>query len=137
MGMCKGCGEVFGSKYLYDGYCKTCESKGLNVAAKVEQKPKKKKEKTIRGDVICEDCGTIGTARNKVAGAFWVELLLYILGIIFAAPTFFISLLVPLGYSIHRRTGSTKVCKECGGKVVSIYTPRGEKLLKEMGFVEA
>lgn len=91
----------------------------------------------IRGDVICEDCGTIGTSTTKVAGAFWVELLLYIIGIALAAPTFLISLLVPIGYSVHRRTGATKVCRECGGKVVSIYTPRGEKLLKEMGFVEA
>lgn len=91
----------------------------------------------IRGDVICEDCGTIGTARTKVAGAFWVELLLYIIGFALAIPTFLISLLVPLGYSIHRRTGSSKVCKQCGGKVVSIHTPRGEKLIKEMGFVEA
>ncbi len=91
----------------------------------------------VRGDVICEDCGTIGMGRTKVAGAFWVELLLYIVGIALAVPTFFISLLVPFGYSVHRRTGASKVCKKCGGKVVSIYSPRGEKLIKEMGFVEA
>jgi len=105
---------------------------------KVIQKEAKKTTKgKIQGDVICEDCGTIGTGATKVAGTFWVELLLYIIGIMLAAPTLLISLLVPLGYSIHRRTASTKVCKKCGGKVISIYAPRGEKLLKEMGFVEA
>jgi hypothetical protein len=90
----------------------------------------------IRGNVICEDCGTIGTGKTKVAGAFWAELLLYIVGFIFAAPTIFISLLVPIGYSIHRRINATKVCRECGGKVIGINTPRGEKLLEQMGFEE-
>lgn len=95
------------------------------------------KQKIIRGDVICEDCGTIGFAKTKIAGTFWVEILLYIVGIALAVPTFLISLLVPLGYSVHRRTGSTKVCKKCGGKVVNVNTPRGQMLVKQMGFEEA
>jgi uncharacterized membrane protein len=90
----------------------------------------------IRGNVICEDCGTIGTSKTKFAGSFWVEFLLYIIGFIFAFPTLFISLVVPIGYSIYRLINYKKVCRECGGKVIGINTPRGQKLLEQMGFEE-
>lgn len=91
----------------------------------------------IRGDIICEDCGTIGFATTKVAGVFWVEMLLYIFGIIFAIITLGFSLIVPIGYSISRRTRAVSVCKKCGGKVVKVDTPRGKKLINDMGFMEA
>lgn len=92
--------------------------------------------KKIRGDVICVDCGTIGLSKTELSGSFWAELLLYIVGFGLAPATLFISVFVPIGYSFHRRSSATKVCKECGGKVVGVATPRGEKLLREFGFVE-
>lgn len=89
-----------------------------------------------RANMICEDCGYIGTAKTQISGSIWIELLLYTIAIIVAVPTFFVSLLIPFVYSIHRRTVPMKVCRKCGGKVISIYEPKGEKLLKKMAFEE-
>jgi len=89
-----------------------------------------------RGNMICEDCGYIGTAKTQISGSLWMEILLYIIALMVAVPTVFISFLVPFIYSIHRRTVSEKVCCKCGGDIVNIHTPKGEEVLKEMAFEE-
>jgi len=85
---------------------------------------------------ICEDCGHVGKPTKRLEGAFWVEALLWIIGVALIALTAGISLLIPIGYSIRRYTAATRVCYKCGGKMISITTPRGKKLLKEMGVEE-
>jgi hypothetical protein len=88
----------------------------------------------LQGNVICNDCSKVDIPNTKLSGTLRVELLLYCIGIIFAKVTFFTSLLIPIGYSIYRRSRVTKVCKECEGNVVSIHTTRSKKLFREMGF---
>ena len=82
---------------------------------------------------ICKDCGTIGYPQKVLSGAFWVEVLLYIVGFALIPPTFLLSLLIPIAYTVRRHTAATRVCFNCGGKMVSITTPIGEKLIEEMG----
>ena len=78
----------------------------------------------IKGNMLCEECGHIGRAKITFSGSVWIELLLYVAAIIVAVPTFFISLLVPFIYSIHRRSMPQKVCRKCGGKKLRIYEPK-------------
>ncbi len=89
-----------------------------------------------RGNMICEDCGYIGTSKTQISGSLWMEILLYIIALMVAVPTFFVSFLIPFVYSIHRRTVSVKVCRKCGGEVVNMFTPKGEEIMKEMAFEE-
>ena len=86
----------------------------------------------MQDNMICEDCGHTGTAKKVISGSLWLEIVLYIAAILTAVPTFFVSLLIPFVYSIHRRTVSNKVCRKCGGKVIGIDEPKGEELLKKM-----
>ncbi|UFH59818.1 hypothetical protein [Sulfurovum mangrovi] len=92
--------------------------------------------KTIRGDVVCTECGTIGFAKSEIGGSAWVEILLFIISLFLVVPTLGFSLLISIAYMFHRRQSSKKVCKKCGGKVVGVDTPMGKKIIKEMGFVE-
>ncbi len=82
---------------------------------------------------ICEKCGTVGFPAKKAAGASWVEILLYIVAIVFVPMTLFLSLIVPIAYSISRHTAAERVCYKCGGNMIPLNTPMGKKLLKEIG----
>lgn len=95
------------------------------------------KMQNTRGNMIYEDCGTIATTKTQNSGSLGMELFLYTVAVMVAVPTFFVSLLVPFVYSIHRRIVSVEVCRNCGDdEVVNIFTPRGEELVKEMAFEE-
>ena len=89
-----------------------------------------------RSNMICEECGYVGTAKRAMSGSFWLEVLLYVGAAITAVPTFFVSLLVPFVYSIHRRTVYKQICRKCGGNMISIDEPKGEALLKKIGSEE-
>ncbi len=85
---------------------------------------------------ICENCGTVGFPAKKVAGAFWIEILLYMIAIVFIPMTLFLSLIVPIAYTISRHSSAQRVCYKCGGTMIPINTPMGKKLMKDMGVVE-
>ncbi len=108
---------------------------------------------------ICEDCGTIGMPIKRLSGAFWIEVILYLTGIFFIPMVLGISLpilisysiistslmmpisyfiigitlMMPISYSIRRFTLATMACSKCSGKMIDITTPRGVKLIHEMG----
>jgi len=88
----------------------------------------------LQGNVICNDCRNVGIPHNMLSGTLRIELLLYCIGIIFSGLTFFLSILIPMGYSVYRRNTSKKICKECAGNVMSIHTTRSKKFFQEMGF---
>lgn len=70
-------------------------------------------------DMICERCGIVGRPRKQRPGHFAIELALWVL------------LCVPgLIYTIWRLAAPYLVsCRSCGGAVVALESPRGERLL--------
>ena len=90
----------------------------------------------MRGNIICTQCGTIGMANKEFSGNFAVELIMWFVGIALIPITAGISLLIGVAYTWWRRSSAKKVCKECGGLVIGVDTPEGERLLKKYGFVE-
>lgn len=69
----------------------------------------------------CSSCGTEGAPRRQGTGSFAVELALWVLGFVGWEIWHWISLLIPIGYTIYRIAGGTKqVCRACGASA-----PRG------------
>lgn len=70
---------------------------------------------------VCSTCGALGKPTTRTKGSFLIELLLWVL---FCAPG--------LIYSIWRLTSKERdVCASCGGKMLSIYSPRGVDLVRQ------
>ena len=70
-----------------------------------------------RGGEICETCGSVGHAVTRTEGSFAIELVLWLL---FCFPGII--------YSVWRLASRKKVCGQCGGKMISVGTPRGQQL---------
>jgi hypothetical protein len=70
------------------------------------------------GGMICEHCGTRGTAKTRTRGSTAIELVLWL------------CLILPgLVYSIWRLTTRERVCPSCGAPgLIPIDTPRGKQL---------
>jgi hypothetical protein len=71
--------------------------------------------------VICSNCGYIGSAEKKKKGHIAIEIILYLFYII-----------PGIIYSIWRRTGRSNVCPTCKQMtLVPIESPVGQRLMKE------
>lgn len=68
--------------------------------------------------MICERCGTVGRPRKERQGSFAIELILWVF---FCLPG--------LIYTIWRLSAHFITCRSCGGAVVTIDSPRGQRLL--------
>lgn len=72
--------------------------------------------------IICHNCGYVGEPQRITKGSFAIELGLWI-----------VFLLPGLIYSIWRLTSRYDGCSKCESKdIVSVYSPIGQKLLKEL-----
>lgn len=71
--------------------------------------------------LICPNCGTVGTPKTVTKGSMLIEIVLWIF------------LIVPgIIYSIWRLTTRAKVCRSCGSKnMIPLNSPMGEKLQDE------
>jgi hypothetical protein len=71
--------------------------------------------------MICERCGTVDKPRKDRRGSFAVELVLWLL---FCVPG--------LIYTIWRLGAAQELsCRSCGGGVMSLDSPRGQRLLSK------
>jgi len=71
--------------------------------------------------MVCTSCGFVGNPKNKTQGSFWVEIFLWICGI-----------LPGVLYSVWRWTTRKKVCPACNNPtMIPTNTPRGIELLKQ------
>jgi hypothetical protein len=71
------------------------------------------------GDHICETCGSVGWPVRVTKGSFAVELALYLL---FCFPGII--------YTLWRATSTHEACRDCGGKMIALDSPRGRVLLQ-------
>lgn len=72
-------------------------------------------------ELICTACGTVGSGKDKAAGSFLIEVILWIC---FIVPG--------LIYSIWRLSSGNKVCTACGNPtLIPTDTPKGQELLKQ------
>jgi hypothetical protein len=71
--------------------------------------------------LICSNCGTVGTPKTVTKGSILIEIALWL---------FFI---IPgIIYSIWRLTTRTKACRSCGAEnMVPLNSPMGKKLQNE------
>ena len=68
--------------------------------------------------LICSNCGTVGTPKTVIKGSVLIEIVLWVC---FIVPGII--------YSIWRLTTRAKVCRSCGAKnMVPLNTPMGKKL---------
>jgi hypothetical protein len=71
---------------------------------------------------ICTQCGSTSTPKSFTPGSIIIELILWC------------CFLVPgLIYSCWRISARRKVCRECGGHLIPLYSPRGKQLLQGSG----
>lgn len=71
--------------------------------------------------LICSNCGTIGSPKTVTKGSILIEIVLWIC---FIVPG--------LIYSIWRLTTRTKACRSCGAdNMVPLTSPMGKKLQSE------
>lgn len=70
------------------------------------------------GQLICANCGTVGSTKTVTKGSILIEIILWL------------CLLVPgIIYSLWRHTTRTKVCRACGAaKLIPVNSPMGKKL---------
>ena len=74
-------------------------------------------------EIICRNCGTLGTPKSRTPGNFGIELLLWLLFI-----------LPGVIYSVWRLASIHKACRKCGSKeLVPTDTPAGRQLLEQFG----
>jgi uncharacterized membrane protein len=85
-----------------------------------------KAQEIMNAQVICQDCGTIGTPIEVIKGSFWIELILWL------------CFLIPgLIYSIWRRTKNSNICSKCKStSIIPTESPRGRKLMEEYAIKE-
>lgn len=82
---------------------------------------------------ICTSCGFVGKPKTFIKGNFIVELLLWILGIIFLFFFGIITLIVPFIYSIWRITTRYRGCRRCkSNSIIPVDSPKGQMLIKEL-----
>jgi hypothetical protein len=83
----------------------------------IEPPPVLRNRKAPTGDEICESCGSIGTGKSLIKGNIGTEIVLWLL------------FLVPgVCYSVWRLTTRRHGCRECGGNMLRVGTPRGLQL---------
>ena len=71
--------------------------------------------------LICPNCGTVGTPKTVTKGSILIELVLWIC---FIVPGII--------YSIWRLTTRAQACRSCGaGNMVALNSPVGKKLQKD------
>ena len=82
------------------------------------------------GPLYCLRCGTTGTPRREARGSFVLEALVWLLAIVFAAPTLGITLLLALIYTLSRAFGrKNRSCRTCGSHdVIPPDSPRAAEL---------
>jgi hypothetical protein len=84
---------------------------------------KSNKEEEMAKQIICSDCGTVGTAKSEMKGSIVLELILWLLMI-----------LPGLLYSLWRLTTKAQVCRSCGSKnLIPVETPKGRALMQQFG----
>ena len=72
--------------------------------------------------IICSNCGTIGTPKTITKGSIMIEIVLWIFSI------------VPgIIYSIWRLTTRAKACRSCGAEnMLPLNSPMGKKLKNDL-----
>lgn len=84
-------------------------------------------------DSICKNCGHEGKPRKIIKGSEGIEIALWLAGVlitVLSVLTGFMILIVPLVYTMWRRTGK-KGCPMCNGHMIDRNSPMGKKLTKE------
>lgn len=73
--------------------------------------------------LICSQCGHIGSSQTAIKGNFTIEIVLWL---------FFI---IPgLIYSVWRSSSRHKVCPKCGGStLIPLDSPVGQKIITDQG----
>jgi hypothetical protein len=77
---------------------------------------------TARRPLICVTCGTEGETQTKTPGSIFIEIILWIC---FIVPG--------LIYSVWRLSSRGKVCRVCGSDLISVSSPRGQQLARNLG----
>jgi hypothetical protein len=68
--------------------------------------------------LICSNCGTVGTPKTVTKGSILIEIVLWICFIVLG-----------IIYSIWRLSTRTKACRSCGAEnMVPLNSPMGKKL---------
>ena len=83
---------------------------------------------------LCKYCGHEGTPKKVIKGSEGIEIALWLAGVlitVLSVLTGFMILIVPLVYTMWRRTGK-KGCPKCQGQMIDKNSPMGKKLLKEL-----
>jgi hypothetical protein len=80
---------------------------------------------------ICASCGHQGRAKTYTKGSVVIELILWIFGLTTCFFLFFLTLLIPIVYSIWRLTSRYKACRQCRGPVIKADSPIGKRMLTD------
>ncbi len=82
------------------------------------------------GPLYCLRCGTTGTPKREARGSFVLEALVWLLAVVFAAPTLGLTLLLALIYTLSRAFGrKNRSCRTCGSHdVIPPDSPRAADL---------
>lgn len=112
---CPHCGKATSND---QGICLLCDKM---LFSKPPAIPKPTPRPVIKESHICENCGSLTNGKDLTPGSLGVEIMLWLF------------LLIPgLIYSTWRLCNRKKGCPLCGeSKIISVGTPRGQKLLKE------
>jgi hypothetical protein len=81
---------------------------------------------------ICHNCGTIDDVKHQAQGSLIGEIGIWLIAILAAAFTAYISIGVAIIFSLWRAIAKKKICAACGqDALVDVKTPRGKKLVDE------
>ena len=112
---CHACHQVFEVNRP-----KIIQAPPLPQGFKKHSAPVQSRKKRPLGDKICGDCAEIGRAKTVTQGSILIEIALWLL-----------FLLPGLIYSIWRLTSQKKACGKCGGKMLSLNSPKGKALFAQ------
>ena len=75
---------------------------------------------------LCKNCGFTGKMKKKSKGSIWIELVLWVIGILFL-----VLLRVAFGYSLYRFLIKYEVCPKCKNtNIISLNSPVAREMLK-------
>ena len=83
---------------------------------------------------ICTQCGYVGAPKSRVRGSFIMELILWILGLIFTFVVSWLFIFIPIFYSMFRLSGRYTECPQCHlrNTMIPLDSPRGRQLYNQI-----
>ena len=75
----------------------------------------------IGKELVCQDCGYVGKPKSITKGSFFLEVVLWLC-----------FLLPGILYSAWRLNSRYEGCPECGGKMISVNSMVGKRIMREL-----